>query len=175
MRHSPGSESVMRLVPPDIRYHASFLAAADEFEAVGEPVTTIKPPSTATDLATPSALAKYVRRLEAVPVVELWLVLGVEFVGRISLYTAPDATLLDREGHIGYAVRPSARRRGHASKALRAMLPIAASHGIDPALLICDSQNLASRHVIVAAGATLERELDGDLRFWAPTTHHAGR
>ena len=33
-------------------------------------------------------------------------------------------------GHLGYGIRPSARRRGHATRALALMLPVAAEHGL---------------------------------------------
>jgi predicted acetyltransferase len=52
---------------------------------------------------------------------------------------------------------------------LRAALPIANELGIDPVLVTCDVENLASRRVIEANGGVLEDERSGKLRFWVPT------
>jgi predicted acetyltransferase len=91
-------------------------------------------------------------------------------VGRISLRHALTPWLLEVGGHIGYAVRPSARGRGYATRALALMLPVAAAHGIDPVLITCDDTNVASRKVIEANGGVLEDNRNGKLRFWVPTT-----
>ena len=48
-------------------------------------------------------------------------------------------------------------------------LPVTAGLGIDPALVTCDTDNVASRKVIEAAGGELEDERHGKLRFWVPT------
>ena len=47
-----------------------------------------------------------------VPATELWWVDGDEFLGRISIRHRLTPTLLEVGGHIGYDVRPTARRRG---------------------------------------------------------------
>jgi predicted acetyltransferase len=73
-------------------------------------------------------------------------------------------------GHIGYDIRPSARRRGHATAMLAAALPVARSLGIGPALLTCDEDNTASRRVIEANGGVVEDKRGGKLRYWIPTS-----
>ena len=60
---------------------------------------------------------------------------GDEYLGRVTLRHELTAALLTWGGHIGYAVRPSARRRGHASAALHGMLGVAGQRGIDPVLV----------------------------------------
>jgi len=72
-------------------------------------------------------------------------------------------------GHIGYDVRPSRRREGHATRMLRAALPHAYALGITPALITCDTDNVASRRVIEANGGVLEDQRGEKLRFWVPT------
>jgi predicted acetyltransferase len=52
---------------------------------------------------------------------------------------------------------------------LRAALPHVNGMGIDPVLITCDVDNLASRRVIEANGGLLEDERSGKLRFWVPT------
>jgi predicted acetyltransferase len=77
--------------------------------------------------------------------------------------------LREVRGHIGYDVRPSARRRGHATAMLTAVLPHARELGIDDALLTCDLDSIAPRKVIEAAGGVLEDIRNGRRRYWVPT------
>jgi predicted acetyltransferase len=93
---------------------------------------------------------------------------GDEYLGRISLRHELNALLHEWGGHIGYAVRPSARRRGHATAALRRMLEICGERGIDPVLVTCDVDNRASRRTIEGAGGEYEDTREGKLRFWVP-------
>lgn len=104
-----------------------------------------------------------------VPDTELWWVDGDEFLGRIGIRHRLTPMLLEMGGHIGYDVRPTARRRGHATEMLRQALTVAHELGIDPALITCDLDNVGSRAVIERNGGVLEDERNGKLRFWAPT------
>jgi predicted acetyltransferase len=164
------------LVPPTTGVHRSFLAAADEFHREDR--------ATEVDLdefVDPGRFAAYVGRLLAdarpqtprrpgwVACTHLWLVDGPEYLGRLSIRHALTDRLHDIRGHIGYEVRPTARRRGHATRMLAMGLPVAASLGIDPALITCDVDNIASRRVIEANGGRLEESWNGKLRFWVPT------
>jgi predicted acetyltransferase len=78
-------------------------------------------------------------------------------------------------GHIGYGVRPSARRRGHATEILRRTLTEARAQGIDPALVTCAAANAASRATITRCGGRLDSEeyvqARGEVvqRYWIPT------
>ena len=175
------------LVPPDPRVRASFAAAMEEFRAEGRGTdddrTVIgrylreRAAAWSTDEAF-EAFAEAIRaqRLEStsrpegfVPDTELWLVDGVEFLGRIGIRHRLTPFLLEVGGHIGYDVRPSARRRGHATAMLRGALAVARDLGIEHALLTCDVDNVGSRAVIERAGGVFEDERDGKLRFWVPT------
>jgi predicted acetyltransferase len=73
-------------------------------------------------------------------------------------------------GHVGFGIRPSARRRGLARWALRAVLLQARSLGLERVLVSCDDGNVASARTIEANGGTLEdvRERDGGpkRRYW---------
>jgi predicted acetyltransferase len=89
-----------------------------------------------------------------------------EVVGRISLRHELNELLFTWGGHIGYSVRPSARRRGHATAALAGMLEVCRGKGIDPVLITCDVDNVASRRTIEGAGGVYEDTRDGKLRFW---------
>ena len=99
----------------------------------------------------------------------LWFVEADQWLGRLSIRHRLTPALLELGGHIGYVVRPSARRKGYGTQMLVQSLPFAARLGIDPALVTCDSDNEPSRKVIQAAGGELEDERHGKLRFWVPT------
>jgi predicted acetyltransferase len=104
-----------------------------------------------------------------VPWTVLWWAAGDEYLGRLSIRHRLTPHLLYHGGNIGFEVRPSARRRGHATAMLAAALPLAAGLGIDPARLDCAVRNIASRRVIEANGGVLAEERDGSFYFWAPT------
>ncbi|EST29460.1 GNAT family N-acetyltransferase [Streptomyces roseochromogenus] len=106
---------------------------------------------------------------EDVPRTNLWFVEGAAYMGRLMIRHALTHELLERGGHIGYNVRPSARRRGYATAMLMEALPIARGLGITSALLTCDAGNNASRKVIETCGGVLEDERNGTLRFWLST------
>lgn len=61
-------------------------------------------------------------------------------------------------GHIGYGVRPSARRRGHATEILRRTLEEARRHGIAQALVTCAKDNAGSAGAIRNNGGRLHSE-----------------
>ena len=94
-----------------------------------------------------------------------------ELVGQVSVRFALNEFLAARGGHVGYAVRPAFRRRGHASELLRRGLVLANEHGIDPVLVTCHVNNLGSARVIERAGGAFESiYLDPDdggfRRYW---------
>jgi predicted acetyltransferase len=76
---------------------------------------------------------------------------------------------MDEGGHIGYSVRPSARRRGHATEALRQAIPRARSLGLPRLLLTCLETNVASRKVIERNGGVYEDTRNGTRRYWIAT------
>lgn len=71
-------------------------------------------------------------------------------------------------GHIGYSIRPSRRRQGHASRALRLALDRARQLCLDRVLLTCDEENVASARTIESQGGDLEDVRSGKRRYWIP-------
>ncbi len=177
-----------RLVPPTTTVHASFLAAMAEFAAEGrggaddETMIGGEMRASGGTWADPAAFARYVAGLRDqaredaprpagwVPCTTLWWVDGAEYLGRLAIRHRLTRVLLEVGGHIGYDVRPTARRRGHATAMLRTALPVARGLGIDPALVTCDSDNVGSRKVIEANGGVFEDQRGDKLRFWVPTS-----
>lgn len=175
------------LTAPDPRVRVSFITAMEEFAAEGRGVEGdntvlarqmrqyghLWPDPGGFGEFTKALLAdakETTPRLEGwVPMTTLWWVEGDEFLGRIGIRHRLTSLLVAAGGHVGYDVRPSARRRGHATAMLRASLPVMRELGIESALLTCDRANVASRKVIEANGGVYEDERDGLLRFWVPT------
>lgn len=88
---------------------------------------------------------------------------GGTIVGRVSIrHEISNDFLASEGGHIGYAVLPEHRRRGHASAILRQALAIARDLGIDRALVCCDDDNLASAAVIGRAGGAFDGTVTGE-------------
>ena len=58
-------------------------------------------------------------------------------------------------GHIGYAVRPTERRKGYATEILKQALAYAHSIGLNKVMLGCYSDNVASIKTITACGGQL--------------------
>lgn len=173
---------------PHPRYQESFLSAVGEILDAGESerltgLTVFgEETHTVEELAGPAAFAAFAQRLldlalqetprpeGKVPETLLWWVDGDEYLGRLSIRHQLTETLRELGGHIGYVVRPSARRQGHASAMLAASLPIARGLGIDPALVTCDADNAGSRRVIESGGGVFEDQREDKLRFWVPTS-----
>lgn len=175
-----------QLVEPTIAVRASFLAAMQEFvgEGRGGDGSMVGNDLLEWDgrWETDEGFATYVRAVVGdqeedaprrpgwVPCTTLWWVDGADYLGRIAIRHRLTPSLREVGGHVGYDIRRSARRQGHATAMLGAALPVAARLGIDPALITCDDTNVASRKVIEANGGRLEDRRGVKLRFWVPTT-----
>jgi predicted acetyltransferase len=179
---------VPALCPPDAAVRLSFLAAMAEFCAEGrgaagdDTMLGREIRGFGGNWQDPGSFQAYVSYLRGqvaedaprpaghVPSTTLWWTEGAEYLGRLAIRHRLNQRLLDRGGHIGYDVRPSARRQGHATAMLAAALPVAHELGIGPALVTCDQGNAGSRRVIEANGGVLEDQRGRELRFWVPTS-----
>ena len=107
---------------------------------------------------------------DRVPCTYWWIVEDETVLGSIALRHVLNDFLLEAAGHIGYSVRPSARRRGLATYALGEVLKSARQLGIDRVLITCDVTNEASRRTIEHFGGVQEDIRDTALgtvrRFW---------
>ena len=125
------------LLMPSTAAHTSFLAAMAEFRAEGRGTPDDNSmighdhQDFASTWVTREGFAAYVDHVLAdsredsprpagyVPQTTWWCLEGADYLGRISLRHRLTPHLLEVGGHIGYDVRPSARRRGHATAMLR--------------------------------------------------------
>lgn len=123
---------------------AAFLACMEDREARGPPIRL------------PDG-----SMVERLPGITRWLWDG-EFCGSIGFRWQPGTTDLPPHclGHIGYAVVPWKRGRGHATSALRQMLPEARAVGLSFVEITTDVDNLASQRVILANGGVLVERFD---------------
>lgn len=107
-----------------------------------------------------------------VPATYLFATVGDQLVGRVSIRHELNDFLLAVGGHIGYAVRPTFRRRGYATELLRQSLEVLRDLGVARALVTCDDDNLGSIRTIERCGAVLEDVRTGDpgaapkRRYW---------
>lgn len=167
---------------PDVR--DSFLAAVSEFQLEGRDERTLADQefeAYGDNWDTPAGFAGFVAAVHAqaleetprpvgiVPQTTLWWTGGTEYYGRLNIRHRLTPSLHEVGGHIGYAVRPSARRQGHATAMLHAGLAVAHELSISAALITCDADNEGSRRVIEKNGGVLEDRRGVRLRFWVPT------
>ena len=174
----------MRIIEPDERFRVSFLEAWDEFDAedgrgaecTGAFGFTRRQCDSVAGFAAMCAR----RRLDKtdppegfVPATMLWAVDGGRWLGRVSVRHELNDHLIRFGGHIGYAVRPSARRRGIATTLLRVGLGMLNGIGVGEALILCAEDNEGSRRVIETNGGELEKIAEG-LRHYRVATRQWG-
>jgi len=153
-----------KLEIPSGEFKASYLSLLEEIRQRGEPFIPFPLKYPAEDF--PALLA----RLEAcaqgseiaagfVAHQTYWLVDDAgQVLGASNLRLGLTPALRREGGHIGYGIRPSARRRGHATLILRETLVKAKERGIHRALITCHKGNLGSAKAILKNGGVLESE-----------------
>lgn len=166
-----------RLVVPCMEHRESYVSLVAEFRERGEPAVPFVLDFPTDDF--PSFLQK-IRDCAAgvglppgfVAHETFWLVDEDQVVGVSNLRLSLTERLRKEGGHIGYGIRPSARRRGHATRILSMTISKARERGIGDVLVTCDKANVASARTILRNGGSLDsEEFDserGDFkqRYW---------
>ncbi len=104
-----------------------------------------------------------------------WIVEDDTYLGAISFRHDLTDYLENFGGHIGYGVRPSARRRGLANWALGQTIELARERAYPRVLVCCVDGNEASARTIVGQGGVLD-DMRTDSRgvvfrrYWIPVT-----
>ncbi|WP_353116027.1 GNAT family N-acetyltransferase [Microbacterium sp.] len=89
-----------------------------------------------------------------------WITDGGEVVGFIAFRRELNDFLRRVGGHIGYSVRPSRRREGIVTEALRMQLDLARADGYERVMITCDDDNPGSYRTIERAGGELQDRLE---------------
>ncbi|UGT56721.1 GNAT family N-acetyltransferase [Nocardia asteroides] len=157
------------LIAPTTRLHRAWLDAHAEWgPGPHEDGFGLTP---ADDVGAPAGFASWVQRLddESARTTYRWIVEDERVLGGIALRHHLDDHVRS-VGHIGFGIRPSARRRGLAGWALGRMVDNARQLGIDQLLLVCAADNIASATTIERLGGVLEGIRDTALgparRYW---------
>jgi predicted acetyltransferase len=170
---------VPELITPTVRLRDSWLESNDEWGGVHQDGSGL---TDSDDVDSADGFAAWVARLrsqsdQSVPVVDgwvhathWWITEGDTYLGAIALRHRLNDFLLRIGGHIGYGVRPSARRRGLATWALGEVLPHARALGLDRVLITCTDTNVASARTIEHHGGVLDDVRDTEhgrtRRYW---------
>jgi predicted acetyltransferase len=167
------------LIVPSARLHVAWLEAHEEWgPGLHEDGFGLHP---ADEVGSTAGFAAWVARLtdesdHSKPVVDgevrgvyRWIVEGDQVLGGIALRHGLNDFVL-RLGHIGYGIRPSARRRGLATWALSRMLDEARELGMDRVLVVCAAGNIASAKTIERNGGIFDEVRDIEhgtvRRYW---------
>jgi predicted acetyltransferase len=154
-----------RLVRPTVTVRESFLSG-ERADCLAEGRSTESLDAAEADFE------GYVRRRRdgeirwGVPCTTFWYVSGEHYLGTLIVRHRLTPELAEVGGHVGYHVATPWRRRGHATRMLAAGLAECAHLGLDRVLLTCESDNVASRRVILANGGVPDGQTRGEDRFW---------
>jgi predicted acetyltransferase len=156
------TSSAVRLARPSLRLAAAWQDAHREWgPGQHEDGFAMRPSD---DVDTPAGFAEWVARLvfdedpgqhHDAGHVYRWIVEDDRVLGGIALRYEFDGRTPPM-GHIGFGIRPSARRRGVASSALRGMLDEARAAGLARVLLMCAEENTASARTIERGGGVFD-------------------
>ncbi len=153
----------IKLVEPSIEYKTQYENMMDEWETYGGRLN-------------PGALRRFSQKRTVS--YEEWLkwveddkkagqelyfcVNNTKILGAISIRPKKNAVSVGIDGHCGYGIRPSERRKGYATKMLSMALPIMKNHGINPIVITCDKNNIGSAKTILKNGGVLIKEVTGE-------------
>ncbi|MBO5177243.1 MAG: HAD-IIB family hydrolase [Lachnospiraceae bacterium] len=151
----------LRLVQPVAEHKSRYEEMMDEWEAFGGRIN-------------PGAMRRYSKKLGRNVSYEHWLGWMEEdrketqslyflmqeerILGAISLRYCS----MGIDGHIGFGIRPSERRKGYATKMLELALPLMREYGQNPVIISCAKDNVGSAKTIQNNGGKLIDEVDDE-------------
>ncbi|MFC3750317.1 GNAT family N-acetyltransferase [Paenibacillus sp. GCM10012306] len=170
----------VRLVSPNSEYQGAYLEFYQEWVDSGEDIVPWVVEKDPNDFAAMLLFLEENRLGLGLPEgwvanSTFWLVTEEgQVVGAVNIrHTLTEQGLLV-SGHIGYGIRPTARRKGYATELLKQALVKAQELGIDKALVLCDAVNTGSAKTIANNDGAEDEpytEEDGNVvrRFWIQT------
>jgi len=151
----------LRLVQPAAEHKSRYEEMMDEWEYFGGRIN-------------PGAMRRYSKKLGRNVSYEHWLgwmeedrketqslyflMQGERILGAISLRYQS----MGIDGHIGFGIRPSERRKGYATKMLELALPLMREYGQNPVIISCAKDNVGSAKTILKNGGTLIEEVNDE-------------
>lgn len=82
-----------------------------------------------------------------VPSTTYWIVDNEEYIGTINFRQKLNDWLKTYGGHAGFFIRLSKRKQNYAIKAVKFIFQLAKELKINPLLLTCEEDNIASQHI----------------------------
>jgi predicted acetyltransferase len=154
----------MLLTPPDAGYAESFRRYVAELRQAGDANRVAKYAAGEGDFSAYVETLRLASRGIGLPEGRLpyftfWLVDGGEIVGmtRVRPHLTPKAEQTD--GHIGYDVAPSRRKKGYGTAMLRLALREAGRLGLSRVIVTCATTNVGSQRVIQKCGGVFLGEV----------------
>lgn len=151
----------LRLVQPATEHKSRYEEMMDEWENFGGRIN-------------PGAMRRYSKKLGRKVSYEHWLgwmeedrketqslyflMQGERLLGAISLRYRS----VGIDGHIGFGIRPSERKKGYATRMLELALPLMREYGQNPVIISCAKDNVGSAKTILKNGGTLIEEVDDE-------------
>ncbi|MBD3328801.1 GNAT family N-acetyltransferase [Candidatus Peregrinibacteria bacterium] len=119
----------------------------------------------------PTNLIEYIQRTDDnakgenlpkdwMPSTTYWLIDNNEFVGHVNIRHKLVDWSKKRGGHIGFAIRKSARKKGYGNKIMKLALEKAREIGLKKVLLTCDDTNIASQRIIEKNKGELQDKIE---------------
>ena len=157
--------SIISLIEPRTGLAAEFQAMVEEFRLAGETSYQLDRDQIRADFPAYVRLIESLRagnpaRPDVAPQSMFWLVRdGQTVLGGSRLRYGLTARTAQIGGHIGYDIRPGARRQGYGTRLLALTLDRARGAGLARVLITCDTANSASARIIEKNGGLLENRI----------------
>jgi predicted acetyltransferase len=155
----------LRLVEPSLELQEEFSAFAHESLAAGKDSWREGFEKALADF--PAYVRKFADYREGRNLPDGWVQDSTQWLideesvvlGWVSIRHRLTDKLMHRGGHIGYYIRPSARRKGYGTLICRLGLEEARKLGIARVLITCAKDNIGSNRIIQKNGGVLENEV----------------
>jgi len=159
----------MKWIRPNETYIETFKEALVEFEKEGR-----------NEMFGTATMKEYMKKCRKdtvgdveegrVPATMFWLMDDERLVGRVHIRHRLNDRLRHVGGHIGYAIRPSERKKGYGSMAMEKGIAFAKKLGLEKVMITANVTNEASNRIIKKFGGVLDGtgEKDGETfnRYW---------